>query len=183
MWHGWLLPFILISTLYVSAFVLTIYWLFPAQSAYFPEIAEYTSLLFLPHGVRILSAWLLGWRSIILIAPSALYTHWLILGWAGFSVLGIMGVMCGVVSAAFAFWFMAKVGMNFNLDPDTSRHWTEVMLVGIIASILNSVGVGLAFGHSAATVSGYFIGDVTGLFACLLILMLAFKLMRSLERK
>ena len=52
------------------------------------------------------------------------------------------------------------------------------MLVGVIASVLNSVGMGLAFGHSAATVSGYFIGDITGLFACLLVLMLAFKLLR-----
>ena len=91
--------------------------------------------------------------------------------------------MCGVVSAAFAFWFMAKIGMNFHLKPDKNAHWSEVMFVGVIASVVNSVGVGLAFGHSAATVSGYFIGDITGLFACLLILMLAFKLLRSLERK
>ena len=103
------------------------------------------------------------------------------MGWDGFSAFGIIGVMCGVTCAAFAFWFMGKFGLNFSLRSDTNVHWSEVMLVGIIASILNSVGMGLAFGHNAATISGYFIGDITGLFACLLILMLAFKLLRSLE--
>jgi hypothetical protein len=182
MWRMWLLPFIVISTLYILTFVFAVFWFFPAQSTYIPQISKYTSLLFLPHGVRILSAWLLGWRSIILIAPSALYTHWLILGWAGFSPLGIMGAMCGVVCAALTFGFLAKVGMDFHLKPDANVHWTDVMLVGVIASIVNNVGLGLAFGHNAATMSGFFIGDITGLFACLLILMLAFRLLRSRNR-
>ena len=72
--------------------------------------------------------------------------------------------------------------MDFHLKPDANVHWTDVMLVGVIASIVNNVGLGLAFGHNAATMSGFFIGDITGLFACLLILMLAFRLLRSRNR-
>jgi asparagine N-glycosylation enzyme membrane subunit Stt3 len=50
-------------------------------------------------------------------------------------------------------------------------------------SVENGAGeLGLAFGHSAATVSGYFIGDITGLFACLLVLMLAFMLLKLVNR-
>lgn len=180
-WSNWVLPFVVISILYIAAFVLTIYWIFPFQSYVTPQIAEYTSLLFLPHGVRVLSAWLLGWRSIIIMAPAALYTHWLIMGWSGFSVLGVMGAMCGVTCAAFAFWLVGKYGMDLSLKPDSNVHWSEVMFVGVIASVFNSLGMGFAFGHSCGTISGYFIGDITGLFACLLILMVTFKLLRLLE--
>lgn len=172
-----------VSSLYVAAFIVMMYWLFPLQTTYTLQITEYTSLLFLPHGVRILAAWLLGWRSIILIAPSALYTHWLIMGWAGFSVLGILGALCGVTCAAFAFWLVGKISVRFNTKSDTNIHWSHVMLVGIAASVFNSVGMGLAFQHNAASISGYFIGDITGLLTCLLILMIVFKLLRTLEER
>lgn len=181
LWQRRVLPFLVVSSLYVAAFIVTMYGLFPLQTTYTPQITEYTSLLFLPHGVRILAAWLLGWRSIILIAPSALYTHWLIMGWAGFSVLGIIGALCGVTCAAFAFWLVGKISVRFNIKSDTNIHWSHIMLVGIAASVFNSVGMGLAFQHNAATISGYFIGDITGLLACLLILMLGFKLLRALK--
>ncbi len=85
----WLFPFIIITVIYSISFGLTIYWLLPVQQMFAPEMAAFASLLFLPHGVRVLSAWLLGWKSIVLIAPVALFTHWLIFGAEGFSASGI----------------------------------------------------------------------------------------------
>lgn len=68
----WLFPFIIITVIYLISFGLTIYWLLPVQEMFAPEMAAFASLLFLQHGVRVLSAWLLGWKSIVLIAPVAL---------------------------------------------------------------------------------------------------------------
>lgn len=178
----WLAPFGLVSVTYLLAFIVTIYWLLPMQAVYTPDLAAYASLLFLPHGVRVLAAWLLGWRSVLLIAPVSLGTHWLNFGADGFSLAGVAGAMSGVVCAALAFWLLAKMGLDFRHSSGREVNWRDVIIAGSIASAVNTIGMGVVFGHNFATMSGYLIGDVSGLFACLLILMLAFKLLRSLGR-
>ena len=144
-------------------------------------MAEYASLLFLPHGVRVLSAWLLGWKSIPMITMVSLFTHWLIFGAGGFSIVGIAGVMNGVICATFSFWVLAKIGMDFRISSAKVASWKNVLLAGCFASILSTFGMGLAFKHDVVTLSGYFIGDLTGMFACMLLLMIFFKVLRKSE--
>lgn len=181
LWEDWLLPFLVVSAAFIGAFFVTMYWILPVQAVYTPELAAHASLLFLPHGVRVLSAWLLGWRSVILIAPASLYAHWLNFGADGFSAIGITGAMSGVVCAALSFWALAKLGMDFRISSKHSVNWRDVMQAGCFASIINTVGMSLVFDQNAATAAGYFIGDISGMFACLLILMLAFKAFRHLQ--
>ncbi len=57
------------------------------------------------------------------------------------------------------------------------------MIAGSIASVINTFGMGLAFSHNTDTLVGYFIGDVTGLFACMFVLMLVFKNAREAAKK
>lgn len=182
-WQDWLLPLLVVSAAYLFAFVITIYGLLPLQASYTPDLATYASLLFLPHGVRVLSAWLLGWRSIPLIAPAAFFTHWLNFGAHGFSSLGLVGAMSGVVAATLCFWLLAKFGMDFRISGGRNVHWRDVILAGCFASIVNTVGMGYVYSHSYVTIAGYLIGDVSGLFACMLVLMLAFKMLRGLQKR
>jgi len=182
-WQDWILPLLVVSAAYLFAFVITIYGLLPLQAAYTPDLAAYASLLFLPHGVRVLSAWLLGWRSIPLIAPAALYIHWLNFGSDGFSALGLAGAMSGVVAATLCFWMLAKFGMDFRISAGRNVHWRDVMLAGCFASIVNTVGMGYVYAHNYETMAGYLIGDVSGLFACMFVVMLAFKILRSLQTR
>lgn len=58
----------------------------------------------------------------------------------------------------------------------------DVIIAVSIASALNTIGMRVVFRHNFATMSEHLIGDVSGLFAWLLILMLAFKLLRNLGR-
>ncbi|WP_037306892.1 hypothetical protein [Ruegeria halocynthiae] len=178
-----ILPFAIISLANLSAFGISIHLLLPLQAQYTPELAPYASLLFLPHGVRILSAWLMGWKAIPLIAPTAMFTHWLNFGAEGFTALGLAGAFSGVVCAAITFWVLAKAGMDFRITADKTANWRDVMIAGGIASVINTFGMGFAFNHNTDTLVGYFIGDVTGLFACMFILMLAFKITRGASRK
>ncbi|WP_155947196.1 hypothetical protein [Pseudorhodobacter ferrugineus] len=180
-WRDWMLPFLVVSAAYIFAFVITIYGLLPLQAAYTPDLEKYASLLFLPHGVRVLSAWLLGWRSIPLIAPAALYTHFLNFGADGFTVLGSAGAMSSVVGATLCFWLLAKFGMDFRISTGRNVHWRDVMLAGFFASIVNTVGMGYVYHHSYKTMTSYLIGDVSGLFACMFVLMLVFKMLRGLQ--
>ena len=138
-------------------------------------MAAFASLLFLPHGVRVLSAWLLGWKSIVLIAPVALFTHWLIFGAEGFSASGIIGAMSGVICAATSFWLLAKAGLDFQISNSKAANWRDIMVAGCLASVINTLGIGWMLGLDTTTMTGYLLGDVSGLFACMFILMLTFK--------
>jgi len=150
----------------------------PWQQQYLPGLTGYASLLFLPHGIRVLSAWLLGWKSIPLLAPAALFTHWLNFGAQGFSLAGTAGAMSGVVCAAFSFWVLSYAGMDFRITAKKTASWTDVILAGCIASTLNTFGMGFVYQHNLATLSGYFWGDITGLLACMFFIMLAFRSLR-----
>ncbi|WP_209509587.1 MULTISPECIES: hypothetical protein [unclassified Ruegeria] len=178
-----LTPFLIISLAHLLAFGISIYILLPLQAQYTPELAPYASLLFLPHGVRILSAWMMGWKAIPLFAPTALLTHWMNFGVAGFTLAGLAGVFSGIVCAAVTFWTLARIGMDFRITANRAANWRDVMVAGAIASAINTFGMGWAFSHNTDTLIGYFIGDVSGLFACMLILMLAFKVMRETAEK
>jgi hypothetical protein len=180
--HAFLKPLLTISAAYLAAYVLAIYALLPLQSAYTPQLASYASLLFLPHGIRVLGAWLYGWKAIPLLAPAALLTHWLNLGADGFTLVGIVGVFSGIFCAVLTFWVLSHIGMDFRLTADRRANWREIMLAGSIASVINTFGMGWAFDHNLATLGGYFIGDISGMFACMFALMLVFKALRGSEQ-
>lgn len=175
----WVKPFFIINSLYLMTFFVTMNGLLPLQSRFTPDFASYASLLFLPHGVRVLSAWLYGWRAIILVAPSALFTHFLNFGGDGFELDGLLGAFSGVTCAALTFWLLSLAGLDFRLSKQKTANWRDLMIAGSVASIFNTYGMGIAFDHNLATLSGYLIGDITGLFACMFALMLIFKLERQ----
>lgn len=171
--------FVLLSIAHMATFALSMYVLLPLQAEYTPRLASYASLLFLPHGVRVLGAWLLGWKVIPLFIPTAVFTHSLNFGLDGFTLIGLAGMLSGTVCAALTFWALSFVGMDFRLSSDKQANWRDVMIAGCIASTINTFGMGYAFNHNTATLAGYFIGDVSGTFACIFVLMLFFKLLRE----
>ena len=176
--NEWLLPVLLISCAYIFSFFLTFAIVAPVQDAILPAFGNYASLLFLPHGVRVVSAWLYGWRSLIFLVPGSILSHSYLYGSAGFSVDYLMAAFFGVFCAAFSFWVFALFGMDLRLHKTRQVHWRDVMLAGVVASVLNSVGTTFFFGNDLATASARFFGDVTGMFASIFLLMLAFRLLR-----
>ena len=53
------------------------------------------------------------------------------------------------------------------------------MVAGCLASVINTLGIGWMLGLDITTMTGYLLGDVSGLFACMFILMLTFKALRT----
>lgn len=166
------------SVAYLGAFILTFGLLMPFQRNFLPEYANYASILFLPHGVRVLTAWLYGSRALLLLAPSALFTHGILYGTMGFSSDYFFAALFGISCATSSFWLFSKLGMDFRQDHTQLASWREILLVGSFASIINVVGTSYFFGFGIETASAYFIGDFGGLLACMLILMWAFRWMR-----
>ena len=57
---------------YLFALIIQRYFILPLEISLTSENAIFASLLFLPHAVRVLSAWLLGPKSLIAMIPVAM---------------------------------------------------------------------------------------------------------------
>lgn len=176
--QNWLSPLLVISLVYLGAFAFTFGVLMPAQTLLLPEVAHHASLLFLPHGVRVLTAWLYGFRALLLLTPSSLLTHAYLFGTAGFSTSYFFAALFGIFCATSSFWLFAKLGMDFHQAETKLVSWQEILLAGSFASIINAAGSGFFYGFDVQSASVYFLGDLGGLLACMVILMLVFRWMR-----
>ena len=54
-----------------------------------------------------------------------------------------------------------------------------MFVVGALSSVINSVGTNIAFGDDLKVMIAYWVGDVGGLFAALVILMFLFRALRK----
>lgn len=139
---------------------------------------DYASLLFLPHGIRVIAAWLYGWKSILYLAPASYATHfWRLDGefvsWSVF-MMPFVGMVC--VAATFA--AIARFGADLRLRPGYIAPWKDVLLVGALASGVNAVCSNFLAQNSLDRILYYLLGDVLGMLTLFVALMLAFKAAR-----
>lgn len=175
----WLVPVFVVTSAFLLSFFVTFKVIMPVQNLFLPAFGAYASLLFLPHWVRVVTAWLYGWRSLLLLAPGSVLAHSYLFGSAGFSLDYVMAAFFGVFCAAVSFWFLALCGVECR-QHTTSRdtNWRDVMLAGVLASVLNSLGTKIFYGTDFATSSAYFFGDVTGMAVSMFLMMMFFRIMR-----
>lgn len=174
--QGWAGATRLVSGSYLAAFFLTFGLLMSIEERISPEWANFTSLVFLPHGVRVLAAWLYGWRSTLYLMPGVAVGHLYLYGLYMDTGLAF-GWIAGLACAPLAFTLLHVAGLD--LRPSRRRrrtHWRDILLVGGVASVFNSGFSGLAYGNDLATMSARFVGDIMGTLVCLLLLMAAFRL-------
>lgn len=168
-------PFLAVSASYLVAFILTDMLITPLQRYFLPDVSAWASLMFLPHGVRVLTAWLYGWWSILLLAPASLFTMVLLHGMENLTTWHLLSTMPGVLSAAFAFALAARFGRDLRFGAGKRAKWREVLVVGILASVLNSAGIMLALGEQPLVTLVCLLGDIIGLITCMLILAKMFR--------
>lgn len=179
--------FLIVVLAYVLAHGLTALLVTPLQSRLIPEITPFASLVYLPHGVRVLSAWLLGRFAFFPLLFGALLSEVLFTP-AGISnalsPVILISVAVGASSAVLAFEIMKLLGHDFLANRTRRVHWKELFIVGALASIINSLGQSLTFSgvivpdQSLAVLLSYAIGDLIGLIVTTLALMLIFRWLR-----
>ena len=76
----------------------------PIQNMAFPDYSSHASLIFLPHGVRVIAAWLLGWRSVIALLPGVFLAYYYLAGASVFELSRLIGMAVAVVVAPFLFY-------------------------------------------------------------------------------
>ena len=166
------------STAYILAFFLTFGALMPVQQLFFADFYSSASLLFLPHGVRVLSAWFLGWRSVFALLPGVFFTYVYLGGSNVFLPSRMAGIAIAVLTAPLVFELIARFWRDLRPAPGVEPCWPCVMGAGILSAIIGGILTNMAFGSPPLDYFAFFIGDVAGLFFLMLILMLIFRHLR-----
>lgn len=167
--------FIVVSIAYLVSFSLTTSIIAPLQSIYLTSIPPAISLLFLPHGVRILATYYFGWKAIIYLIPSGYLTHFLWIKTQGVD-LDLMTPMVSII-AAYAGVKLISLLPFLGLNDFSMSAWKWLLLAGFLGSIFNGLGHGLLQSEFNLTVQmlGYAIGDVSGQFVLMVCLIYYFR--------
>jgi hypothetical protein len=170
--------FATILVAFVLAYALVDFVVAPIQHQFVSGSVMAGSLLFIPHGIRVLAVWLCGVRAILpLIAAEFLGGIFLWQPDLGLDVLlgsSMVGGLC--VYLTFEVFRLAGIEMRPDGKDSALTNWKSLILLASIASIFNSIGKQIFFGSLAPLtdevliLAMFWIGDTLGTFACLLLL-------------
>ena len=183
----------LIKTLVVS-FLSCLMMLFvtelvvPIQSYFLPELTLFAALIFPVHGIRVISAWLFGWYSVIYLFVSNIFVFFLLSRHDDslYGLLSAQSIMAWVlvsVICIFSFDLLRFSGVDTKttIGKINKDAWKLIVLVGFISSVFNSLGHNLIFTsnimpeNSLRLIFAFLIGDTTGTVVCLFMLIYIFK--------
>ncbi|NSY39413.1 hypothetical protein [Leisingera sp. ANG59] len=179
--------FAVITAVYVVCHGLTAWVVTPVQGLFLPEVTVFASLVYLPHGVRVLAVWLFGWRAVLPLAAGAFLSEMM------FTDAGVRQLMepvllesiaVGAVSAFAAFEIAGLFGWQLYVGQSRRIAWTSLLAVGALASMINSSGQSVVFsglifpGDQLPVMAVYAAGDLLGLAVCMLMLTLIFRWLR-----
>ena len=168
--------FLCVTAAYIGSFVLVILLIAPVQKAVFPQGFELGSLIFLPHGVRILSFLFFGWMGFIYLLPGSVLM-WIVLVYgAGQVGYHISGTAVSLISCYVAVTLACRLFKNVWASSGRFS-WQQVMIAGVFGSLMSAAGVSaLNFSPPSLLIMlSHIIGDVIGLFVILFLLMIMFR--------
>lgn len=181
------MAYLLIIAAYVVGFGLTTFVIAPVQGVFLPEITVFASLMYLPHGIRVLATWASGWRAIPALVMANFVSAALFVPDSTLAFLEpgrAAGILVGAASAFVAFEISRAAGLNLYFGGGRPVNWRGILAVGILASILNAIGQSYAFGSlidigdRLPVLMVFLLGDVIGLIVCLITLMFVFRWQR-----
>jgi len=176
---------------YLLTFVVWRYLILPLELSLTNENAIFASFLFLPHAVRVLSAWLLGPKSLIAMIPAGVAVS--LIGGAspsqGYELIQeVILATFSASSAVMAFELMRFCKIDAYPKDEGIVSWRTILFGGVLASIINSLGsTWLKSGFFAPSelmevIIRFILGDTLGLLFGMLILMLIFRQLRQMAQ-
>ena len=181
------LTFLIVSVVYIVTFSLTFGFVFPLQKLLFSGVSTQVSLLFLPHGVRVLTLYFYGWRGMFYLLPVSYLMILLSVEQTGQDLLApVVSLVC----CYFGLQFFQLVFSDTKSVSFKPQDWKLMILGGVAASIFNGLGLALLdHGKSSVVpnstrffeVLGYVTGDVLGLVVCLAFMVYFFRMVRHFK--
>ncbi|WP_370281971.1 hypothetical protein [Pseudooceanicola sp.] len=176
-------PYVAMTAIVFAAYMLchgiTALVLTPLQARLFPEVTVFASLAYLPHGVRVLSIWVWGWRAVPGLMLGAYFSELLFTPEAASNITEpvlFFSILVGALSALIGFEALRIAGVVDRAGRGRRVRWHRILLVGLVTSVLNSLGQSFVFSGQIAPVNWgpvmavYAFGDLVGL--CLVALAL-----------
>ena len=175
-----LLELFAVSAAYIVLFTFTFSVIMPAQSIIFTLLPMNISLLFLPHGVRILAIYLYGWRAVLYLFPAHLAT-WAYLYFYLGSEQSISASIVSILASLLAMLIVFQKAEGVT-SVTKKGDWKGILLAGAIASLLNGLGHATLYGTAGGLnmewimiTLGFMIGDVSGLFFLMVVMIYVFR--------
>ena len=135
------------------------------------------SLLYLPHAVRVLGAWMYGPKSILALIPAAICEDFFARSGTGpLTQADIIIPMVGALCAPVAFELMRVVRIDIYPKSTGVISWRSLVFAGLLSSIINSFFSTLflegrfPIEDTFDVLTRFIIGDVMGLVIVLLVL-------------
>ena len=176
---------------YLLTFVVWRYLILPIEISLTNENAIFASFLFLPHAVRVLSAWLLGPKSLIAMIPAGVAVS-LIAGASpsqGYELIQeVILATFSASSAVMAFELMRFCNIDAYPKDEGIVSWRTILFGGVLASTINSLGsTWLKSGYFAPSelmevITRFILGDTLGLFFGMLIIMVIIGRLRQMAQ-
>src|SRR6056297_1775160 len=166
-----------VSLGFLAAYTFTEAVVMPLQAKFAPGLAPGLSLLFLPHGVRVIATWMLGWQSVPAILPGNVIVFYLLFAdhpqMTWLCILTGIAVSCLIVPLVFD--ALSRLGMSGLFASGGRPRLRPVLIGGIIASIANAAFLTMFLDAGHVSFVGVIIGDTLGLILLLTILLCAFR--------
>lgn len=181
--QSWSLGDLAVVTLaYVAVFSLMEGFVGPLQQMVAPNLSQYVSLLFLPHGIRVLTLYYFGWRGVLYLIPGSLISWFLMVYGQGqplhfaSSIVSIVGCYAGVR--------LVRTVVGESEATYSAFSWRTMLVAGAVASLFNSVGLSILHFSAPppAILIGYFVGDLAGQAALMVILIFVFRAAEAIKR-
>jgi hypothetical protein len=138
-------------------------------------------VVYLPHGVKIIAAWMLGWWSLPFLLPVVILSNIVFVGDGALNTTDLALSVLTLVTAPLAFELFRLAGLDLGSLSGRRVRWRALPLVGFVASVMNVVPVFVLAAGSAelsavfSSMASFVLGDTLGVIVALLIAMLAFR--------
>lgn len=162
-----------VAVLYSAAFGLVVYVLNPLQALVLPEVTNFASLVFIPHGLRVMATVVMGARAIPGLFLGALYSTHFIWGIESMALSAVIALISSTV-AWMTLEGLRSTGINayYLCRKSGLPPFRIVLLAGILCSVANSFLLGMVLEVTGNiervtyTMAAIAIGDTVGLIAC-----------------
>jgi len=170
--------FILIFLSYLGLITVQHLVIMPIETMMVEHNAALVSLLYLPHSIRVLGAWMVGPKSILALIPASVCGYFFVMSpdTGAFPLADFIIPMIGALCAPVAFELMRFVRIDVYPKSTGVISWRTLVFAGFLSSIINSFFSTLflegrfAYEDTFDVLTRFIIGDVMGLVVVLLTL-------------
>ena len=173
------------SSAVVLAYAITWTAIMPAQTLMMPMLPTLATLFFLPFGIKVISAFFEGWRSILYLFPGVIIGNWFWVNMPFDAPTTYLAWMASYGTAPFIFAMIDWTTRNDRRQVNAGQAWRTMIVGGALSSVIISVLIHIIRHRNVPqeefilSMLKYMIGDMLGLLTVLALLMCVFRFLRK----